>query len=248
MGFNKNIPEGYLYIANGEQYLNEAVVSATSLRKVDSNAHVTLLTSMDVSSDLFDSIVYRPLNIANWQEGLLYKTRYMYEVSPYKRTFFVDSDTYFCDNCRELFDILEYYDVCLCHTPNDAGRIKVKNNKVLEGYFPYNTGVMLFKKNRKNRKLFKSWFAFYKLKIKEYLTDQTAFNEALLYSRSRLYVLQNIYNARTPYHISLMREPVKIIHGRHDNFEEIASILNTHRCNRLWNSDTQEIVIRKKRV
>jgi len=238
--------EGYLYIANGEKYLNEAIISAKSLRKLDDKAHITLITNKKIKSVIFDKIVVKPENISSWKEGLLYSVEHIYKESPYEKTFFLDSDTYFCGNSRELFNILDYYDVCISHAPNDTSEVKLTNEKFLKGYLPYNTGVILFKKNDDNKKLFSNWYSIYRNKFQEYTMDQVAFMEALLYSKSRVYVLQNIYNARTPFYISLPNLSVKIIHGRCPNYEKIQSELNSVLSNRNWDPCIRRIIAKPK--
>ncbi|MEM6448199.1 MAG: hypothetical protein AAF704_16785, partial [Cyanobacteria bacterium P01_D01_bin.123] len=66
--------------------------------------------------------------------------------------------------------------------------------------------------------------------------DQTSFAEALLEANSRVCTLSHAWNARTPYFLTL-NQPVKIIHGRHKNYEAIHAKLNRplhsvhkHRC------------------
>lgn len=70
--------------------------------------------------------------------------------------------------------------------------------------------------------------------------------EALLHSESRIYVFQNIYNARTPYCISLPSLKVKLIHGRHDNYEKIRLELNSKIKNRVWIPKNQVVLFKKK--
>jgi hypothetical protein len=231
--------QGYLYIANNEHFFNEAIISAKSLRKVDEKAHITLITNKQITSNLFDNIIIKQTitstkdKLKKWQEGLLYRVKHIYEDSPYEKTFFIDCDTYFCDNSNELFDILNYYDLCIAQAPSDSTEIEI-NNKTLKGYLPYNCGVIVFKKNQENKKLFQSWYNIYNKKFKESFHDQSAFMEALLKVKSRVYVLQNIYNARTPFHISFINKPVKIIHGRHKNYERVKKEINKKTVNRSW--------------
>ncbi len=239
-----------MYIAKGKDYCSEAEESAKRLRKVDGKAHITLVTDEkgNVTSGVFDNVVIRPSDTRGWYAGLFYKARYMYECSPYKKTFFIDTDTYFCDSCRELFEILNFYDLCISHAPRDTEEVTLPGNRTLGGYYPYNSGVVLFRKSGENEKLFRNWHAIYKKKSGEYEKDQIALMEALLHSGSRVYVLQNIYNARTPFQISFVKKPVKIIHGKHgefSGFEKICSIINASSCNRSWNPDKKKITVNR---
>ncbi len=235
--------EGYLYIATGENFINEALRSASSLKKVDKNAHITLITNKEIENDLFEQIIIKSFHKNNWKEGLLYKVKNIY-ASPYQKTFFIDTDTYFCDNCRELFKLLDYYDLLLSQAPCSDAMVKI-NEKFLKGYFSYNTGVILFKKNQQNSLFFENWLKIFEKKLGLYHQDQPAFMEALLTSKSRVYTLQVIYNARTIFFLSLPYLKVKIIHGRHENYEKIIKKINLNAKNRAWNPIKQNILYKK---
>lgn len=224
---------GYLYIAYGERYLDEALRSAASLKKVDPLADITLVTTESITLPLFDRIVVRPFNGDSWKRGLLYKVVQMYDASPYERTFFVDTDTYFCASCVELFELLDYWDLCLTDCPNDCSIVSVANGPV-HGYYPCSTGVIVFKKSAHNRELFRRWFEIYQSKMGSYQHDQGPLAEALLHSTSRPYVARSVYNAKLNFHTSFMSDQVKIIHGRADDYEQVRKQLNATPVNRSW--------------
>jgi lipopolysaccharide biosynthesis glycosyltransferase len=204
----KHPREGYLYIVCGEKgnYLKEAAISAISLKKVDSRAHITLIVDRHVTEPVFDQIIVKEIDKAdlNWyKKRLRFKAQNIYN-SPYERTIFLDTDTYFCDKCSELFGILDYYDICIAE---EIWAIVPLNNhnRMIEGCYAYNSGVLVFKKNEVNKELFSSYASIYE---KEFMNpdmpgDQDAFSKALLTSKARVCVLPNIYNARTNYIIGL---------------------------------------------
>ena len=68
--------------------------------------------------------------------------------------------------------------------------------------------------------------------------------EALLQVDIKTYVLQSMYNARTPYPFNLIAKPVKIIHGRHNNYSNIAKKLNQNSQN---NRNTKAADLVKKK-
>lgn len=45
--------KGIVYLAIGEQYLNEAIVSATSIKRLNSKIQITLFTLMNLILDHF---------------------------------------------------------------------------------------------------------------------------------------------------------------------------------------------------
>ncbi len=222
---------GYLYVATGDQHLKECLVSASSLRRNVPTAHITLITDdQGVSSPLFDQVIFLEKPPGS---GYLYKIAGL-RASPYDQTFFIDSDTWFCDSCSELFHLLDYYDLCICHCPNDAYTVYDADNQAVVGYHAYNTGVMVFRKNECTNRLLEAWYVAYEKGMDKYPHDQPPLMEALLYHEVKLCVLQTIYNARTPYPTSFIGKPVKIIHGRHRNYPRIARKLNRHLHNRVW--------------
>jgi hypothetical protein len=234
------IERGYLYVAAGAQkYIDEASISARSLKQVVADAHVTLISDHDFKSDVFDNIVVRTGgDFSSYRAALAYRVDHVYDCSPYKYTFAVDTDTYFCESCEPLFDLLEYFDLCMASAPGDM-HVPVIDGKKLVAYTPYNCGAIAFRKNVHNAELFAQWRAIYREKLesgeleKTKGTDQTSFMQALLHSPSRVYVMANIWNARTTKYIAL-KDTVKLVHGRHENYEQIKQRLNPTRLGRCW--------------
>lgn len=226
-----NISEqGYLYVVTGHRHLAECVRSVQSLKQHVPSAHVTLVTDVPLIHPLLDEVRCIPPE-AN---GYLFKIAGIRH-TPYRKTFFVDTDTWFCDACEELFDLLIYYDWCIAPCPNDHFDVYNAENGIVRGYYAYNTGVIVFQKNEHTDALLARWYAVYAARIHQYPHDQPALMEALLYAPVRLCALQTIYNARTPYPTAFIEKPVKIIHGRHRNYEKIAERLNHYAAyNRSW--------------
>lgn len=234
---------GYLYIATRSHFVKEAIRSATSLRKVAPNAPIALIVTEKPKEDgikVFNHMLIRPnthkfedsshkhgLN-PRFIEGLLYRVEHLYFKSPYEETFYLDTDTRFLANCTYLFNLLKNFDICMSHTPGDL------QQSYMKGYFPYNTGVIIYKKNKKNDELFGKWFEFYKREAESSYNDQSSFMRALADSSSRVYVLRNNYNARTVFPIQLCG-PVSILHGRHRDMDNVIKIINANPgALRLW--------------
>lgn len=236
-------PRGYLYIATGKKYIDEAIISARSLRTVFPKADITLICDQRVDTNVFDEIQIHPYSAKNKKEGYLYKVRNMYEHSPYEKTFFIDSDTYFLDDCQELFDLLDYFDICIAQAPNDDYLLEINGEKIL-GYYSYNTGVIVFRRSKQNAELFAAWNDRYDIEIH----DQPLFMKALLKTSPKVYVFPNIYNARTPGILSLMPAAVKIIHGRHNNYKAVAKNINKKLINRAWIPAEEDVLLNEKQL
>ena len=240
---------GYLYVAAGDaRYRQEAVISAASLRSVDPNAHITLITDKEFNGSLFDRITVRPVAFTGWKAGLAYKTKHIYEDSPYERTLFLDTDTYLYENCRALFGLLDYFDVCMAAAPI-ATRKPLIDGKPLTACIRYNTGVIAFRKNRRNELLFRTWHETYEKKLWEKAlrtgeNDQKSFIQALLNSDSRVYVLPNVWNARIEFDIGLIGS-VKIVHARNEDHEELRTKLNETTRIRCWDPRQKRCIYRR---
>jgi hypothetical protein len=224
---------GYLYIAYGEEHIMEALASLASLRKVTPSAHVTLVSNRRV--DGFDRLIikdsFRP-KFAGKVDNL--SEQY------YDKTMYVDTDTYFCEDCSPLFELLDRYD--LCAMPDPAEVI------LSSGFTYYNTGVLVYRKSSLTAVLFDLFKYYYnddKL-MKEVLkdhpagrfrTDQPAFSMA---ERDvpvlKTYSLPSIYNVRYRFSISL-NGSVKIIHGPSTDFKKLQDRMNYSLGNRIWKRD-----------
>ena len=241
----KNPSQGYVYIVKGEKFIKEAENSARSLKGADHNAHITVISDIDFESDVIDTVEIREPSFKSdkWRQSLLYKVENL-SMFPYDRTFYVDADTYFVEDCSELFSLLEYYDICMAHSPNDD-EVPVIEGERLEGYYPYNTGVFLYRNSKANRRLFSRWRNIFADNIDTYTTDQVALMEALLTSESKVYVLQNIYNARTPLYLGLMKKHVKVVHGRHKDMMSVVNVINEAAENRAWDPSSKKVLYQK---
>ncbi len=246
---------GYLYVAAGDpQFIQEAVISATSLREVDPAAHITLVTDKPFDGSLFEKIVVRPVEFTAWRSGLAYRTKHIYQDSPYEKTLFLDTDTYFYEPCHALFELLDYFDVCMAAAPADTNGPLI-DGRPLTACFPYNAGVIAFKKNPRNESLFRTWYEIYEKKLRERNlrpreSDQAAFMEALLNSDSRVYVLPSIWNARLLTYVFL-NGSVKIVHnreGQKEDFEKLRKKLNEFSGIRCWDPRRKECIYRKPKL
>ncbi|MEM6517394.1 MAG: putative nucleotide-diphospho-sugar transferase [Bacteroidota bacterium] len=224
---NNNITKGYLYVATGAKYIAEAENSAKSLKKHLPNAETALITDSEISESVFDKIIMiNKQDGSDWKKGLAFKVNGLLN-SPFEMTCFVDTDTYFTDETSELFQILEFYDLLICHSPNDISKITLDGKK-LKGYIPYNTGVIVFKKNDRIKKVFNAWKNLYEKNPDSYSGDQPAFMEALLNHDIKIYVLPPVYNFRFKTFNSFPPLKVKILHARSANYSRIESLVNKH--------------------
>jgi hypothetical protein len=131
----------------------------------------------------------------------------------------------------------------------------VIDGKPLTSCFPYNTGVIAFKKNQQTEILFKAWHEIYEKKLRggslrESESDQTSFMEASLKSETKVYVLPSIWNARVFTYVFL-NGSVKIVHHRlrqKDDYEQLRKRLNEETGPRCWDPQRKKCIYRKPKV
>lgn len=238
----ERFPEaGYVYAVCGtRKYVDEVLTSVRSLKKHDPEAHVTLIVDADtpVADDelsAFDHVVVVPGRFTEedtWKDKLLFLVRHVYASSPYAKTFYLDSDTYLLGNCRGLFPLLDHFDLSLAHATNDRHKVTVSGVEI-EAYTPYNTGVILFRKNEAVRDLFARWLSCYEARLTELPHDQPAFMEALALSPCTTYVFHNNWNARLIFP-EKYRGKVMILHTRDHDLDTVAARINVRNRTRLW--------------
>lgn len=190
--FNK----GVLFVATGDKYVRSATRCARSIKKHSPDLPIHLFTDelnaarLEGSNDHpFSAIAVIP------NPNRRSKVEYMSK-TPFERTLFLDSDTDVVTDIREMFDLLDRFDIALAHAPK---RNEHKNQvfwKVrLPSSFPqFNSGVVLYQKNDKVLQLLAKWQEDYinaGFKI-----DQITLREALWQSDVLLATLPPEYNVR----------------------------------------------------
>jgi len=228
---------GVVYIATGEKYINEALISAVSLKDKMPDLPITLFSSEEVNSQVFNEVIL----IKNYQSkcgiiGKINKVAYISQ-TPYEETLFLDTDTYICSNFLELFSMLKDFDIAVAHAPN---RIAYQVANVPESFPEMNTGVILFKHSQSVNIFFHEWLNIYnrdminkEITLGKHLHDQPAFREALYHSNLRVATLTPEYNCRfvMPGYVD---KEVKILHGRHTDLPAIAKKINSYKKQRIF--------------
>ncbi|MBD0400833.1 putative nucleotide-diphospho-sugar transferase [Flammeovirga sp. EKP202] len=236
---------GFVYVATGDKYIKEAELSAKSLKEVMPDSKVTLITDKKYSSQFFDNIIlqgFESIDEKSWKANLVYKIIGISK-SPYDKTIFLDTDTFVIEPFDELFDLLDYFEVMVAPDYYDKNKIQI-NGKTVEGYYPYNTGVLAFSKNEQTKAFMNSWLSIYTKELHEFWSDQQAFMKALIEINVKLLVLSSIYNFRFLNNVGLPDgEKVRILHSRssEDEFRRIATLVNASTSQRVWVAPLRKI-------
>lgn len=216
---------GIFYVATGKKYMEEAIQSYQSLRRINASIPVKLYT--DKSNLKRAKLIFNDIDIIE-NPGYDFKDKITPFINPpFIFNLFLDTDTYLCDDISDIFEILKYYQFGLIHAP---GRIQYTIDSIPD-YFPeFNTGFIAFANNQNTINVFKMWKQIYQNQIENKLPvphDQPAFREALFSSKLSVYVLPNEYNFRinSP-NFAGSNMPVKILHGRVKDFKKVEAIVN----------------------
>ena len=240
--------KGVLYICHGKEYIQEALRSVKSLKRHMSNLPISLVcseASFDNSEGLFDQVILLPAVPLENKEGYLYKIR-GFQASPYDETLFLDSDTYVLRDFSEVFRLCDAFEMALCHDVIDLSLVCDEQGKVVEAIQPYNTGVILYRSSQNTKEFFALWESIFLERHPHFIHDQPAFMEALWRNPLCIYQLHNIYNLRIPYSAYILPLAVKILHGRHLDFDKVGDRINREADKpRLWSAWNLSVTVSK---
>lgn len=232
--------EGILYIAAGEEFVEEAKISASSAKDVMPNVPVTLVSDQNVDSELFDTTI--PLEDPRCDGGD--KIVHLLD-SPYDRTLFVDTDIYFADGVTEMFDLLDNFDFAVASNGQFYKSLEISDENIPKAFPEYNSGVMLYQNHETVYQFRKEWEEEFMCDAKDGLKhNQPSFRRVLYKSDLRFAVLPQRYNCifRRPAQVD---GTVKILHGRlldldsfgaekSLNHEQVAKKVNSRIDNRVF--------------
>ena len=236
--------QGFLFAAVGDKYIEEARLSAKSVKKHMPGAQVCLVTDKPVANEAFDHVIEVP--VGEGRKAIkLYKVAALQQ-SPFDKTTFLDTDTFVCTDISELFDMIDQVDLLMAPAPADVSIAQV-NGQPQPNFFPYNSGVLVYKKRERTTEFLKKWHELLEKDVDKHPWDQRAMMSAILTCKINTYGLSPIYNLRTDFIVSLPQLPVKIIHGRGVDFEALAARLNAKIANRVWMPKRQEVLYKKQR-
>lgn len=202
---------GVFLIATTPQHLDEAKLCIASLRAV-CEIPITICTHLTADVDV--NIVHPPVVYGTYQDKPC-----CLSLSPYPETLFLDTDTLILRrDFLALFQLCNKFDIALAHAPLRA-IICLKHVPIC---FPeFNSGVILFRRNRETHKIFRRWQEEYGrmksdlIHLQEIMPDQPSLRAALYSSNLRIATLTPEYNYRC-LRISQFTElrSIRILHNR----------------------------------
>jgi hypothetical protein len=196
---------GIFYIATGTQFVEEAKISAKSVRSVMPDIPIAIATDVEPEFG-FDRVI----EISDPNYGFEDQICNLHR-SPFNKTLHLDTDIYVDSNVTELFDLLHQFDIGVAYNHD---REAFDLPRVPESFPEYNTGVIVYKNNNNFRQFTRSWHDDYsELYSEENTQNQPSFRKSLFESDLRVATITPEYNCmlRYPGHI---RKRIKIAHSR----------------------------------
>ena len=218
MKTNQIPTRGVLYIAAGEKYIRAAIQSANSVRKycpdlpshLFSDWHNYDVFDFDRSPYPFTSVERIPDPHRRSKVDYLSRT-------PFDLTLYLDTDTKLYTDIREMFGILDRFDIALTHAHrrNDPHRLAPWRIELPQAFPQYNGGVILYCKTPKVIGFLEDWRDHFKEAGLQ--QDQMTLRELLWLSDLRIATLPPEYNVRFVKYHYLWRKTeaqTKIFHLR----------------------------------
>lgn len=203
---------GFLYVAKDDDYLEEARLSAQSVREQMPDVPIGLITRPDADADVFDIVIERDDLRGDFGDGV-----HQFHRTPFDRTILFDTDIYCCEPIDDVFEVLDAFDIAAAHAPfrHATGRVTIPEVEDVPLAFPeYQGGVIAYADNDRVASFHDRWLGAYQSTLERgWHSDQASFRAALYHSDCRVATLPPEYNClvRMP---NAVTGPVKVIHNR----------------------------------
>ena len=233
--------KGFVYACSHDDWLEEALRSALSVKKVmpdvERELYITenlIPANKTILESAFTNVV--PLQRVSFPHRPRFDAFLMTTVD---RPVFIDGDTFVLEPVYELFEVLDDFDIALCIDPQLHHPKAIDSN--LHSFLPsvsmavpeFNAGLIVANNTEKFRNFIKSWMQLFKICLtRQYAMDQVALRVALAKSDLRIATLPNNYNFKANI-IQAAAKLVKILHC-HGDLEEISKGINQRRTIRSY--------------
>ena len=225
--------KGFLFIATGNEYLEEAKESAKSIRQY-SDKPIAIVTDKQVENKYFDKVIIDEEPTFSFFD----KPRNLVK-TPFDKTVFIDTDVHIINPIPELFAVLDEADIATTIDPNEWGGKMQRDphyKKIPESVPIFQTGVICYRTNKSTESFFKTWTKIHRKNRDTLCTDQSSFRLAIYQSNINHLVMSDLYNCLGTWPMQITGE-VKVIHKGADNkkeAEKLASRMNTTQQPRLF--------------
>lgn len=221
------IPRGFVYVATGPGYLEEAAVSAASVRRHHPGTPICLVTDREIApGGPFDHVVRRSDTVHKPVDKLLARH------CPFERAIFLDTDTKVFGDLSPVFDLLEQFDLAALQDVNRGWHYAMPD--VPLAFSEFNTGVIAFRRSAAIEQFFAAWRTHYDElhRTLGLVNDQPAFRRALYLSALRVAPLPSEFHFLGNVSNAIMWN-VRLIHARGD-YDAIARQVDAQLGNRAY--------------
>ena len=219
---------GFLYVATGRAYVEEAVISVGSLREHNPNAVVAAVLDPCEPADAaeFDCVFALEKSEGNSNDKI---TGIMH--TPFPKTVFLDTDTRIFEPLSELEQMLERFDIAMSFDPIWESH---PQPEIPEAFPTFNSGVIAFRRSAETSAFFERWLEEFRSQVLqpgESRRDQPPLRRVLYHSSLRFCALPPEYNLRVIYpYLVGGNARMKVVHGRHEYQERAMRRAGTVHC------------------
>jgi hypothetical protein len=188
--------QGILYIAAGAKYIRAAVRSAETVRKHSPGLAIHLYADWPAHGFDFGSSPAPFTSVATIDRPHRRSKVDLISRTPFDRTLYLDTDTALNADVRDVFRVLDRFDLALCHAHrrNTPDRLAPWRLALPRAFPQYNGGVILFKRSASVMAFLEEWRrAFHEAGFNQ---DQRTLRELLWLSDLRFAALPPEYNVR----------------------------------------------------
>jgi hypothetical protein len=204
---------GVVYIATEGRHLDDARVSAASLKAIHPDLPVALYSDRPAAAGCFDRVI-----VVGDLASNLDKARCLVR-SPFERTLYLDADTFVCGDLSGVFAVLDRFDLAAAHDlvrlPPTHARDpwKAETAGIPAAFCQLNGGVIAFRKCPRVDRFLADWTLRHERDRRRGVQlDQPSLRELAFAGGLALWVLPPEYNCQIPWR-GYLAGPARIVHG-----------------------------------
>jgi hypothetical protein len=210
---------GFVYVATGAGYVQEALRSANSVRALHPSTPICLVTDVPPPGPHPFTDVLAPEGRV--EHGPIDKI--LAFQAPYERVVFLDTDTLAVGDVAPLFDLLDRFDLAALQDVNRGWHYSLDD--VPLPFTEFNTGVLVFRRTPDVARFFAEWRANHEqLKAAGFVNDQPAFRRTAYRSSLRIAPLPSEFHFLGNFPNAALWS-VRLVHARGD-VDRIARLAN----------------------
>ncbi|MFB6294993.1 MAG: hypothetical protein ABEI97_04490 [Candidatus Nanohaloarchaea archaeon] len=211
MNTNKLGDAGFLIVATGDEFVEQAELAAKRVKQV-TDYPVALISDRDPGAECFDSVI----PIEDPVHGFGDKP-YNIHRTPFDRTILIDADFYVSERTTELFRLLDDAEMAACLDERNMDREETRElfDDVPLAFPECNTGLIAFRNTDTVQALFEQWRDLYS---PDHVNDQKSFLAALYRSDVDFTAISGHYNVIASNHVR------GTVHGIHDIWNEVHTL------------------------